>query len=335
MGIDRLAPVRDVREEAVSFETVRKVFDRHVAVDDLSFRVPRGTIYGLLGPNGAGKTTSMRMLMGILAPDDGRIRILGESPGEAVRERIGYLPEERGLYPTMSVIDNLKFFGSIRGLSVGEARRRATDWLHRVRLGGSATRKLAELSKGNQQKVQFVAAVLHDPDLLVLDEPFTGLDPVNQDLLRALVLELATLGKTVILSTHLMDEVERLCSRIALVSGGRALVEGPLAEVKRRHGSDTLAVDVAGDGAAIESHPDVAEQRRLGNSFEVRLRDGVDPSAWLAEIAARVPVTRFEVRAPSLHSIFVSLVGGDAPASVEPAKSPARAGRASQSVEAP
>jgi ABC-2 type transport system ATP-binding protein len=310
MGVTPLAPVRDVRTEAVSFESVRKTFDRHVAVDGLSFAVPRGTIYGLLGPNGAGKTTSIRMLMGIFAPDAGLVRVLGEAPGGAVRERIGYLPEERGLYPGMRVLDNLVFFGSIRGLRTAEARARAQAWLRRVGMSDVAERRLSELSKGNQQKVQFLATVIHEPELLVLDEPFTGLDPVNQDLMRGLVLELAAQGRTVILSTHLMDEVERLCSRIALVNAGSALVEGPLDEIKRRHGSDTVAVDVAGDPGALEGHPDVVSSRRLGRRCEIRLREGVDPSRWLAEIAGRVPVSRFEIRAPSLHSIFVDLVGG-------------------------
>ena len=312
MGVTPLAPVRDVRNEAVSFESVRKTFDRHVAVDGLSFAVPRGTIYGLLGPNGAGKTTSIRMLMGILAPDGGCVRVLGEPPGGELCERIGYLPEERGLYPGMSVLDNLVFFGSIRGLGTAEARARSTAWLRRVGMSDVADRRLSELSKGNQQKIQFLTTVLHEPELLVLDEPFSGLDPVNQDLMRGLVLELAAQGRTVVLSTHLMDEVERLCSRIALVNAGRTLVEGPLEEIKRRHGNDTITVDIAGDPGGLESHPDTVSLRRLGQRFEVRLREGTDPSRWLAEIATRVSVSRFEIRAPSLHSIFVDLVGGGA-----------------------
>jgi ABC-2 type transport system ATP-binding protein len=314
MSTPPLAPVRDSRADAVSFESVRKAFDRHVAVDDLSFVVPRGTVYGLLGPNGAGKTTSIRMLMSILMPDAGRIRVLGGAPGADLCDRIGYLPEERGLYPGMKVLDNLVFFASIRGVAPGDARERALGWLDRVGMSDTAPRRLSELSKGNQQKIQFLATVLHDPELLVLDEPFSGLDPVNQDLLRGLVLELSERGRTVILSTHLMDEVERLCSRIALVNAGCALVEGPLDEVKRRYGADTVALEVGGDPAPIAAHPDATEVVRRGRTLEVRLADGADPAAFLADVAGRVPVRRFEVRAPSLHSIFVRLVSGGAAA---------------------
>jgi ABC-2 type transport system ATP-binding protein len=296
-------------ELAVLFEDVTKSFAGRAAVRDLGFGVPQGSIYGLLGPNGAGKTTSIRMLMAILHPDAGRIHVLGAEPTDALKDRIGYLPEERGLYGGMKVADNLSFFGSIRGLPARVARERAGRWLERLSLAGDADRKLQELSKGNQQKVQFIATVIHEPELLVLDEPFSGLDPVNQDLMRATILDLAAAGTTVILSTHLMDEVERLCSHLTLIHLGRAIVEGELTDVKPRHGSDTIRIDVDGDAAAIESHPDVARVSRLGRTREVRLADGKDPSAFLASITDRVRVRRFEIREPSLHRIVVDLVG--------------------------
>ncbi len=295
-------------DPAILFENVSKTFAEKPAVSDLSFRVPRGTVYGLLGPNGAGKTTSIRMLMAILHPDRGRIAVLGSPLTDAVKDRIGYLPEERGLYRGMKVLDNLVFFGGIHGLAEDTARRSALEWLDRVNMGDTAAMKLQELSKGNQQKIQFVTTVLHDPELLVLDEPFAGLDPVNQDLMRRTILELRRAGTTVILSTHLMDEVERLCSHITLIHRGRALVEGELDEVKRRHGTDTICLDVAGEVAAIETHPDVVSVARIGKTLEIRLRDGRDSSAFLASVAGRCAVRRFEIRTPSLHNIFVRMV---------------------------
>jgi ABC-2 type transport system ATP-binding protein len=295
---------------AVLLDHVTKRFGDHTAVRDLSFTVPRGSVYGLLGPNGAGKTTSIRMIMAILLPDSGRVRVLGQEPTVALQSRVGYLPEERGLYKSMKVIDNLVFFAGLRGLRAVEARRRALAWLERMGMSADAGRKLQELSKGNQQKIQFIATVVHEPELIVLDEPFSGLDPVNQEVMRQTILELAGRGTTIVLSTHLMDEVERLCTHLTLVNFGRALVDGTLDDVKRRHGTDTLRIDVLGDPAPVERLAEVAESRRIGRTLELRLRDGADPSEFLARAASLVKVRRFEVRAPSLHSIFVQLVGG-------------------------
>jgi ABC-2 type transport system ATP-binding protein len=209
----------------------------------------------------------------------------------------------------MKVIDNLVFFGTVRGLSRPEARRRGEQWLARLGLTEATTRKLQELSKGNQQKVQFAQAVLHDPELVVLDEPFSGLDPLNQDLLRRTMLDLAAAGTTIILSTHAMDEVERICSHLTLLDGGRTLAQGELDEVKRQWGEDTLRIDAAGDPHAIERHPWVRDCRTMGRTLEVRLEAGRDPSEFLAQIAAAGRVRRFEICTPSLHSIFVRLVG--------------------------
>jgi len=289
---------------AILFDHVTKRFAGKAAVHDLSFSVPDGSVYGLLGPNGAGKTTSMRMLMAILLPDSGRIEVLGAEPTEALKDRIGYMPEERGLYRRMKVLDNLVFFAGIRGLAPSE--------LDRLSMTADADRRLQELSKGNQQKIQFIATVVHSPELLVLDEPFAGLDPVNQEVMRRTILELAREGTTVILSTHLMDEVERLCTHLTLIHHGAALVEGALDEVKRRYGTDTIRLDIAGDPEPVESHPDVAEVGRIGRTLELRLRPGCDPSRFLAQVASVVSVRRFEVQAPSLNGIFVDLVGGHA-----------------------
>jgi len=319
----RVQPAAIVRDDALRLEGVTKIFNRHRAVDGLYLAVPRGAVYGLLGPNGAGKTTSIRMLMGILQPDEGRVSVLGAQPGVATKDRIGYLPEERGLYPGMKIMDNLLFFGGLRGMATAHARREAARWLERFRMTDAADRKLQELSKGNQQKIQFVATVLHDPELLVLDEPFSGLDPVNQDLVRGTILELAAAGKTIVLSTHLMDEVERLCSHLTLVHAGRAVVEGPLDEVRRRHGGETIHLETDGESEAVDRHPDVAGVRRVGRSREITLRDGADPSAFLSDVAGSVRVRRFEVRSASLHTIFVRLVSDDPTVPTAPEPAPA------------
>jgi ABC-2 type transport system ATP-binding protein len=324
--VPRPAPVIDAAASAVRFDAVVKRFDGHLAVNGLDLSVPRGSVYGLLGPNGAGKTTSIRMLMGILGADEGRILVLGNEPSDATKDRIGYLPEERGLYPQMKVMDNLLFFGGLRGLRDDAARRAATEWLQRLSIPDAAGRRLQELSKGNQQKVQFVATVMHAPDLLVLDEPFSGLDPVNQDLMRSTILDLAAGGTTIVLSTHLMDEVERLCSHLTLIHAGRAVAEGSLAEVKHAHGDDTIQLEVDGDASFVGGMPGVATVRRSGRRLEVTLADGADPSALLAGVVARAPVRHFEVRAASLHSIFVKMVSvpaGDAATADAPGGTPA------------
>jgi ABC-2 type transport system ATP-binding protein len=298
-------------QAAVSFEKVHKRFDGKSAVDDLTFHVPPGSVYGLLGPNGAGKTTSIRMLMTILKPDAGSIRVLGAEPSDALKDRIGYLPEERGLYRGMKVIDNLAFFGAIHGLPMQEARRRGRAWLSRFDMTDSAERKLQELSRGNQQKIQFIAAVLHEPELCVLDEPFSGLDPVNQELMRRTIREFVAGGSCVILSTHLMDEVERVCTHLTLISDGRALVTGELGEVKRRHGTDVVHVEFSGDAGTVGEIPCVRAFERIGNTLEIRLESGGDPAELLRALVERVAVRRFEVRAPSLNSIFMQLVAGE------------------------
>ena len=298
-------------QPAVSFEKVYKRFDGKSAVDDLTFHVPRGSVFGLLGPNGAGKTTSIRMLMTILKPDAGSIRVFGSEPSDALKDRIGYLPEERGLYRGMKVLDNLAFFGAIHGLAAPEAKRRGREWLSRFRLEDVGERKLQELSRGNQQKVQFIAAVLHEPELCVLDEPFSGLDPVNQELMRRTIRELVSAGSCVILSTHLMDEVERVCTHLTLISEGRALVTGELGEVKRRHGTDVVRVEFSGDATSVAEIPRVREVEQIGNTLEIRLETEADPAELLRALVERIAVRRFEVRAPSLHSIFVQLVAGE------------------------
>lgn len=297
---------------AVVFEHVSKRFEGRTAVDQLDLYVPEASIFGLLGPNGAGKTTSIRMMMTILAPDDGQIRILGEAPSPRLKDRIGYLPEERGLYRSMRVIDNLVFFARIHGLPHETATRRAHDWLERFRMTALAGKRLQELSKGNQQRIQFIATVMHEPQLLVLDEPFSGLDPVNQEEMRAAIVTLAKNGTTIVLSTHGMDEVERLCTHITLVHEGRALLAGSLDEVRATHGGSVVRLDFRGDPECVSRHPSVNGVTRSGATLEARLQEGADPGRFLADIAPQLSVHHFEVRTASLHSIFVEKVRGTA-----------------------
>ncbi len=304
---------------AVLFENVSKRFQGRDVVRDLQLAVPRGAIYGLLGPNGAGKTTSIRMLMSILRPDAGRVLLFGEPASPALKDRIGYMPEERGLYRPMRVIDNLVYFGSLHGLSRDEARRRAASWLKRLAMSKSAALRLQELSKGNQQRIQFIATVLHEPELLVLDEPFSGLDPVNQEEMRASLVALAAAGATIILSTHGMDDVERLCSHITLLHDGRAVLNGSLDDVRRRHGGDVVRLEARGDSAFLATLPGVAAAARNGGTIELRLDGTREAAALLADIAPRLAVHRFEVQSASLHSIFVRLVRGEAAAAPETA----------------
>lgn len=315
----------------VELGRITKRFAGHTAVRDLALTVPQGSIYGLLGPNGAGKSTTIRMIMGILLPDEGRVSLFGgRGSGKALSHRIGYLPEERGLYRRMRVLDLLVFLAEIKGVPRAEGRAGALTWLDRFGLHEWATRKADDLSKGMQQKVQFIATVLHRPDLLILDEPFSGLDPVNTQVLKDTVVELARGGATILFSTHIMEQAERLCDAVCIIAGGEKVVDGPLAEVKRRHGGSHVIV-AAERGAALEAtfadRSLVAKADSYGNYAEVELAGGADPQRLLERlVAAGTRVSRFEVAEPTLHKIFLDLVGpGAATAHARPDGGPARA----------
>jgi len=295
-------------EWAIRLSGVTKAFDGHVAVNDLSLSIPRGSVFGLLGPNGAGKTTTLRMVMDILGADTGTIEILGRPADRALRDHIGYMPEERGLYPRMVVEEQIVFFASLKGVPRAEALRRVGPWLERVGLAQWRRRKLNELSKGMQQKVQFVATVLPDPDILILDEPMSGLDPVAADAMRETLLDLCRQGKTLVLSSHQMETVERLCDSIGLIDRGRKLLEGPVREVKARHGKNTLVLAFDGDGSFLGGLPGVQRVSDFGRYVEIRLEASGDAQAILREAAARLTVSRFEIVEPSLHDIFVEEV---------------------------
>jgi ABC-2 type transport system ATP-binding protein len=299
-----------VSANAVRLEGITKTYAEHVAVHDLTLEIPRGDLFGLLGPNGAGKTTTLRMITNILGPDSGRIEVLDLVPGQASRDRIGYMPEERGLYPRMVLEEQLLFLAEIKGIPRAEARRRLPAWLERMGLGEWAKRRVNELSKGMQQKAQFIATVLHDPEVLILDEPMTGLDPIGANLMRDVLLDLKRQGKTIILSSHHMETVERLCDSIALIHRGRKLLDGPVGEVKKRYGRNAIALGFEGDGSFVASLPGVKRVSNEGHFMEIQMENGADPQGILREVAGRLRVNRFEILEPSLRDIFVSLVGG-------------------------
>jgi ABC-2 type transport system ATP-binding protein len=299
-----------MNDKAIVLRGIRKAFAGHVAVKDLSLEVPRASVFGLLGPNGAGKTTTLRMVMNILGPDSGTIEILGKPADQAARDRIGYMPEERGLYPRMVLEEQLVFMAAIKGMGRKEAEKRLGPWLERFGLADWRKKKTNELSKGMQQKAQFIATVLHEPDVLFMDEPMSGLDPVAMDVMREAMLDLRRKGTTIVLSSHQMEAVEKLCDRVALINRGEKVLDGSVAEVKARHGKNTVVLAYDGDGSFLASLSGVARVTDFGQYVEVRLQDGADPQPLLQEAAARLRLRRFEIVEPSLHDIFVETVKG-------------------------
>jgi ABC-2 type transport system ATP-binding protein len=258
----------------LSIENVTKRYEGHTAVDDLSLTIEPGVVYGLLGPNGAGKTTTIRMIMGIIEPDEGKIEIFGEPFSESMKERIGYLPEERGMYRKMKVLDHIIFLAEIKGVHAKIAAERAKLWLERVDLAGWEDKPVEALSKGMQQKIQFISTVIHEPQMVILDEPFTGLDPINTQLLKDVIVEMKDEGRTVILSTHLMDQVEKLCEKICLINRGRKVLEGGLAEIKMRFSKNVVAMGTRAARAssrAIPTSRKSASSARASRSLSLRV----------------------------------------------------------------
>jgi ABC-2 type transport system ATP-binding protein len=309
-----------MNEAAVHISGVTKRFDKTVAVRELSLVVPRGSVYGLLGPNGAGKTTTIRMILNILAPDSGTISVLGQPHlNEEVTNRIGYLPEERGLYKKMQVRRVLRFLAELKGVKSKVADQRITMWLERLSLKtpekdwGNA--KVDELSRGMQQKVQFIGTLVHEPDLVILDEPFSGLDPVNSQALKDAIVELKKDGKTIIFSTHLMDNAERLCDSVCIIARGEKVLDGGVAEVKASRGTRNVALAIDGDASSAVRHvlADTTLVARMDDQnrfFEIELAPKADPQELLKKVvAAGANVRRFELISPSLHQIFLERVG--------------------------
>ncbi|HUA01727.1 MAG TPA: ATP-binding cassette domain-containing protein [Candidatus Aquilonibacter sp.] len=295
--------------DAISLENVTKAYDQVTAVDCVSLRVREGAVLGLLGPNGAGKTSTIRMIMNILVPDEGSIRVFGRPVGDETRESIGYLPEERGLYPRMKVLDVIVFLGALRGLSEGEAEKRGREWLERFELREWADKKVQELSKGMQQKVQFVCAVLHRPQLMILDEPFSGLDPVNADTVESTILEMRGQGSTIVLSTHRMEQVEKMCDSICLIDKGHKVLDGDLRAIKQSYGKNTVHIEFDGPDTFL-THPAIESMKRFASGAEAKLKAGGDPQEILkGALAAGARIHRFELLEPSLNEIFIEKTG--------------------------
>jgi ABC-2 type transport system ATP-binding protein len=274
----------------------------------LSFRVPRGSIFGLLGPNGAGKTTTIRMIMDITAPDSGQIDVLGRPIRRETQNRIGYLPEERGLYRKMKVLDHLYFLAAIKEVSRDTARARIEEWLDRMELRPWLGKKVDELSKGMQQKVQFIATIVHDPDLLILDEVFSGLDPINTALIKDYLVDFRKRGKTIVFSTHVLEQAEKLCDEICLLARARKILEGNLRELKRTRAQGQLRISIAGPAAGLSALPGVLSVSPVDGAFVVSLAPGVDRREFLRQALEQCEVTSFSDREPELEEIYLSAV---------------------------
>ncbi|HSE31250.1 MAG TPA: ATP-binding cassette domain-containing protein [Pyrinomonadaceae bacterium] len=293
----------------VRLNEVRKSFGDFTAVTDLSLVVRAGRIFGLLGPNGAGKTTTIRMIVNITAPDSGSIELFGQQITPTLQDRIGYLPEERGLYKKMKIADQLKFFAELKNIRGKEIERRIDNWLARVKLSEWKNKKSMELSKGMQQKIQFITAVLHEPDLLILDEPFSGLDPVNVELLKDVVLELKRSGKTIIFSTHQMEVAEKVCDDICLINRSRKVLDGSLRQIKQSFGRNAVALRMEGSNGILNDPGLVSNIRTHSDEIEVLLAPGATPQQFLRKLVdSGANVSKFEMIEPSLHDIFIEKV---------------------------
>jgi ABC-2 type transport system ATP-binding protein len=293
---------------------LRKVFATVVAVDGVSFDIAQGEVFGLLGPNGAGKTTTIRIILNILEPDAGTVSFNGMPFSPAVRDRIGYLPEERGLYRKSKLLDTILYFAELRGMKRSAARTEAVKWLQRVELLSYKDRKVEELSKGNQQKVQFITSIIHNPTLVVLDEPFSGLDPVNQILLQDIFKEMKQSGKAIVFSTHQMDQAEKLSDALCLINKGKVVLGGTVRDVKKRYGTNTLHVEFDGDGGFMKMLPGVKRAILYENAAELELAPDARTQDLLGAMNAKVELRKFEILEPSLQSIFIQTVGGAQPA---------------------
>jgi ABC-2 type transport system ATP-binding protein len=292
----------------VELDRISKSYENKVAVRDLSLRIDSGTMFGLLGPNGAGKTSTIRMMVGITMPDSGSINLLGKPFDREGLKRVGYLPEERGLYKKMKVMDQLIFMGELRGLDPAVAGRRAHDWCERLQILDASEKKTEELSKGMQQKIQFISTLLHEPQLIIMDEPFSGLDPVNTTLLQDVLIELKKAGRAILFSTHRMDQVEKLCDSLCLVNRGEAVLSGGMREIKSRYERNRVIIEFEGSDAFLQ-HPAIAEYKDYSGSVEIRLKPHAGAQDLLHTAAAAAKIYRFELVEPSLEEIFIQTVG--------------------------
>ncbi|SNT25913.1 ABC-2 type transport system ATP-binding protein [Granulicella rosea] len=295
----------------VDLRNIRKVYDSKVAVEGLSLRIEAGTMFGLLGPNGSGKTSSIRMMIGITAPDSGTVSLFGQPFTREALRRVGYLPEERGLYKKMKVMEQLIFLGQLRGLSPAVASARAHAWCERLLISDAVDKRTEALSKGMQQKIQFIASLLHEPELIIMDEPFSGLDPVNAALLMDTLVSLREDGKAILFSTHRMDQVEKLCDEIAIIYKGRLVLEGGMQAIKSRYPANRVHISYAGDGGFLR-HPAIQSVKNYPGQAEIRLNDGADAQALLAAaLAGGARITSFQVVEPTLEEIFIETIGSN------------------------
>ena len=298
-----------VSEITVRLDNVSKSFGEFVAVDKLSLTVRAGRIFGLLGPNGAGKTTTIRMIVNITAPDSGKIALFGQEVNPQLQDRIGYLPEERGLYKRMKIVEQLKFFAQLKNINGKEVERRIDEWLDRLKISEWKQKKAMELSKGMQQKVQFIASILHQPDLIILDEPFSGLDPVNVELLKEVVLDLKRSGKTVIFSTHQMEVAEEICDDICLINRSQKIFEGTLREIKSSFGRNSVAVRFEGGDGVLNDPALVSKLEQRADEVEALLASGASAQVLLKRlIDSGATISKFEMIEPSLNTIFITKV---------------------------
>ena len=295
----------------LKLENVRKEFDEKVAVDNLSLEVPQGVIYGIIGPNGAGKTTTIRMIMNIIAPDAGKILFDGREVDDDFKNRVGYLPEERGLYKKLTLSEVMIYMAELKGQKAGVTRERIDGWLKKMDLQDYKEHKVEDLSKGMQQKLQFVTTVLHDPDIVILDEIFSGLDPINMELIKNVIMDLKRAGKTILFSTHVMEQAEKLCDHICMISKGKKVIDGTMSAVKARFGKNSIQIDIEGDGAFIEKLAGVREMTEFNNYIELHLEEGADPNEILKGVVQKVKVNRFELVEPSLYNIFIDMAKFD------------------------
>ncbi len=292
----------------IEVNNIVKRYGSFTAVDGVSFKVPEGKIFGVLGPNGAGKTTTIRMINFITVPDEGQVLIKGEPAGPQSQQVIGYLPEERGLYKKMKVGEQLLYLARLKGMSDRDARKSLQYWLERFKADGWVKKELGELSKGQQQKIQFISTIAHDPEICIFDEPFSGLDPINSELLREVIIELNRKGKTILFATHRMEQVEQMCDEICLFNEGGLLLTGALSEIKRSFGANTVKIEFTGDGRFIDELKNVRVNNRSSNFAEIRLLDGVTEQDILQESIKHVQLTHFEFVQPSLNEIFITTV---------------------------
>ena len=298
---------------ALEVSNLTKTFEKVIAVDNASFNVPEGSVFGLIGRNGAGKTTTLRMMMNIYQPDSGEIVFKGEKVGQDFKDSVGYLPEERGLYKKMKVIDTLIFLSELKGKSGREITRKAEDYLERFELADRKNSKVEDLSKGNQQKVQFISTILHDPEFLILDEPFAGLDPINTNLLKQIILEMKDEGKVIIFSTHLMDFAEKMCDNIAMIDQGKIILNGKLDEIKKKFANRNVSINYEGDISFLRGNPIIENMEDFGNTTGIKVKKSEQVQELLRSLVEHnVIIKKFNADEISLHEIFVSLAGKEA-----------------------